>query len=392
MHVLMIPSWYPTPNNPPLRLLLSRPNPRPRARRPANGRHLSTFQRPPASSSTPLAWHKIGLRKEIDDGVPTYRNSVYRWSDDLRTLSESWLNKGLELFEHYLAQEGRPDLIHVNAAHRAGLLALRIKEKHNIPYVIFEHQSHYVREPRPQWVREELKKCFAAASWRVVVSEKYGEKLEEIMGESVVPFSFIPNAIGESFISRDLPAGAEPGRAIRLLTIGNIIEHKGQDFLLRAFMKCANEHSTWTLTFLGDGPLRAPNSKTWPVKPTFLTESFSGAMCPARKSSKSSINALITFTDHTSKPLASSWPKPWLEESPCCRQPVVDQNPSSPKKTVSSFLLVTKRPCALPWKKWQRLSLLTTEKTCANELSNGLVPTKWPRQLIDVFQSVLSPP
>ena len=255
MHVLMIPSWYPTPNNP-LHGSFFRDQVQALQKAGLQLGVIFPHFNAPRLLLNPFAWHKIGLRQENDAGVPTYRHSVYRWSDDLRSLSENWLSKGEELFAHYLKKEGRPDLILANAAHRAGLLAHRISKKHNIPFVIHEHQAHYVREPRPQWVKDQLKEAFSAASRRLVVSEKYGEILEEIFGESFAPWTFVPNAIGQSFLSRSLPAVAEPARAARLLSIGNLIEHKGQDYLLRAFIKCAKEHKDWTLTFLGDGPLR----------------------------------------------------------------------------------------------------------------------------------------
>ena len=205
----------------------------------------------------PLSWPKIGLRHELDEGAHTYRATVFRWSNALPSLHENWLQKGEELFAHYVKKHGAPDLIHVNACHRAGILAHRIHEKHKIPYIIIEHQAHYIRSPRPDWVRKEICEAFAAASARVAVSEGYGAKLEELLGECFTPWSYIPNSLGEEFSARSLPATrAEPARSPRLLTIGNLIEHKGQDFLLRSFLRAKGKEKDWTLTLVGDGPLR----------------------------------------------------------------------------------------------------------------------------------------
>lgn len=50
------------------------------------------------------------------------------------------------MFKEYVKQNGKPDLIHVHSAWQAGLLALQIHKKYDIPYITTEHSSAFQRE------------------------------------------------------------------------------------------------------------------------------------------------------------------------------------------------------------------------------------------------------
>lgn len=57
---------------------------------------------------------------------------------------KKWVDKGLKLFELYIAENGIPNIIHVHSLMNAGYLALKIK-KYGVPFVVTEHSTAYAR-------------------------------------------------------------------------------------------------------------------------------------------------------------------------------------------------------------------------------------------------------
>lgn len=55
------------------------------------------------------------------------------------------------LIGRYLAEQGRPHLVHVHVAYRAGLMALYLKWRHSLPFVVSEHWTVFVPGAKPGW-------------------------------------------------------------------------------------------------------------------------------------------------------------------------------------------------------------------------------------------------
>ena len=85
-----------------------------------------------------------GLRRHQQGGLNTYAyDSMYFFPrcpvvdiDRIR-----WVNAGMKAFEAYIADNGKPDVIHAHCVNYAGILACAIFKKYGIPYVITEHSS-----------------------------------------------------------------------------------------------------------------------------------------------------------------------------------------------------------------------------------------------------------
>jgi glycogen synthase len=52
------------------------------------------------------------------------------------------LGKGMKIFEKYVSENGKPDIIHVHCF-ESGPLANEIKQKYGIPYIITEHSTKF---------------------------------------------------------------------------------------------------------------------------------------------------------------------------------------------------------------------------------------------------------
>ncbi len=53
-----------------------------------------------------------------------------------------------KILKKYISENGKPDLVHVHVALKAGVQALWLKKKFNIPFIISEHWSGYLSEAR----------------------------------------------------------------------------------------------------------------------------------------------------------------------------------------------------------------------------------------------------
>ena len=88
--------------------------------------------------------------------------------------------------DNYIAEHGKPDIIHVNVAWRDGLVALWIKKKYKVPFVLTEHWSFYHKEDGMAYknasffFRYWTKKILQNASYVLPVSRHLGNVLTKI--------------------------------------------------------------------------------------------------------------------------------------------------------------------------------------------------------------------
>src|SRR6185436_3071106 len=52
-------------------------------------------------------------------------------------------------YKKIVAEYGRPDVVHVHVAMKAGMLAHDLKRKYGIPYAVTEHWTGYYKESYP---------------------------------------------------------------------------------------------------------------------------------------------------------------------------------------------------------------------------------------------------
>lgn len=257
MHILFLPSWYPTEES------------------PING----VFFREQAQALK-RAGHRVGviafhlrplklLAKDIrklcndvftenDKGIPTYRDCGYKWLPYVpRGNAFLWLRSGLRLFDHYISDMGKPDILHAHCALYGGALATRIKDEYGIPYVITEHSTAYARGLILQWEKTFTLEAFRQADARVFVSPSLGRLVEESFGTTVSPWRWIPNFVEPRF-SNVLLDNPRKGSQVkfRFLNIALMAEHKGQRDLLVAFAEAFKGNKNTLLHMGGDGPMK----------------------------------------------------------------------------------------------------------------------------------------
>ncbi|MCH8532902.1 MAG: glycosyltransferase [Saccharospirillum sp.] len=160
---------------------------------------------------------------------------------------------GLELFERYITENGMPDIIHVHSVLYAGLIALDLKEKYGIPYVITEHATAYSRgkvRPRKMALATSV---IDEASAHSVVSSAFSRLMTRFFPK--VKWQVLPNVVDEAFLNVELKE-QNPAH-FNFLAVCYFSERKGLDTLISAFAVVANLHPTARLTLSGDGDVRS---------------------------------------------------------------------------------------------------------------------------------------
>jgi glycosyltransferase involved in cell wall biosynthesis len=96
-------------------------------------------------------------------------------------------------------KHGFPAIVHVHVAMKAGMLALYLKSKYRIPFVVSEHWTGYYKESNPNintignTLKSLIKKVIQQASQVFPVSADLGKKICETV--ALVPFEVIPNVV-----------------------------------------------------------------------------------------------------------------------------------------------------------------------------------------------------
>lgn len=192
------------------------------------------------------------VKKESANGIPVYRaEGFYLKAPDPANDYHYWIKAGLQGFELYLKDNGRPDVIHAHNAINAGILALAIKKKYGIPYMLTEHSSYYSRNLYDAALLPKAKKVFEEAAVATAVSPFLAACLNDIF-PSAVQWQVLPNVAEPLFEKRNLVNKPDSG-LFTFLHIANLIPLKRQALLIEAFHEAFDKKDKVTLEFAGEG-------------------------------------------------------------------------------------------------------------------------------------------
>ncbi len=150
------------------------------------------------------------------------------------------------------------DLIHAHFAWSAGYAAVKIKEKYNKPLVITGHGYDIYKLPlRSERFKNEIVKVFNSADQVLTVSEKNNEHLK---GMGVKNVKVFPNGYATNiFYYKDKQECCEklqlPINKKIILTIGNLEEVKGYEYLIKALEMVRQKDSNFLCLHIGAGSL-----------------------------------------------------------------------------------------------------------------------------------------
>lgn len=236
MHILVLPSWYPTPDN------------------PING---SFF----AEQAEALAryGHRVSVFcwfRDLPRGCRVEKKeraglTEYEFHYALLPLHLTYFRVVLEMVRVFRREfkECRPDVIHV---HSFGAMryAWALKRLFGVPVLVTEHATWFQRGLLSPKKLRSVRRDFAAADAVLAVSDGLAEAIQPYCRK---PVAVVPNLVKETFFDRG--PRPETDRPFRFITVGALMHKKGMDTLLAAFALAAGEEDM-TLTVCGDGPER----------------------------------------------------------------------------------------------------------------------------------------
>ncbi len=156
-----------------------------------------------------------------------------------------------------LVHEGwLPDVVQLNVIQKQGLLALWLKKRYGIPYVIIEHWTGYLPENMSvkshHWHTRFMKHICKEAEVVMPVSDHLGEAMRAL-GFEAKRWEKINNVVDDFFFEK--PQRTKKNTACK--TILNITcfdePHKNVKSLLRAAKKISEKRQDWKLVLVGTG-------------------------------------------------------------------------------------------------------------------------------------------
>ena len=156
---------------------------------------------------------------------------------------------------HFLSfqkEVGKIDIIHAHSAHPAGWVAMELAKKYGIPYIITEHMGPF---PFRDFLLSTgklspyLEKPLHNSNANVAVSPQ----LKETLNKWEIPrVSYIPNLTDESFF-KVKPESQNQDGTFTFFTLARLEEGKGISFLLEALKLLSKGYSNIRLRVGGDG-------------------------------------------------------------------------------------------------------------------------------------------
>ena len=225
---------------------------------------------------------------------------------------KTYLKYYKNIFEKYIEEKGKPDLIHVHVPMKAGLLALWLKKKFNINYVVTEHWTIYADDALDNYINKGfafqnfLRKIFKHAACFLPVSKNLGE----LVCKKVLPIKYkvIYNVVDTSLFYFKESVVEKPFTFIHVSTLG---EQKNPEIIIDAFIEFNKQQPNSKLIMVGE---------MQPVLNKYLNEpfiEFKGMIAYENVAKQlQQADAFVLFSKYENMPCV-------VLEALCCGLPVI---------------------------------------------------------------------
>ena len=254
MHILILPSWYPKHASDVSGVFF-----RDQALALQNHGHKVGVIAPQLKSVRTFFSQSnstLPISFESDEGIPTYREPMHAFLPRVpygNYMLFKWLAK--KLIKRYIAEQGKPDIIHAHSAIYAGAVAAEFSHELKVPIVVTEHSTGFARELYAAWQVKLAEKAFTQAKKCIAVSPELSKLLEAQIPKTFGHWAWIPNVVADRFKQPD--KHDRESRPIRFLNLALMTDKKGQADLINAFKQVVEDNLQAELWLGGDGPIRA---------------------------------------------------------------------------------------------------------------------------------------
>ena len=249
MHVLILPSWYTTPEFPVSGIFFYE---QAQALKQAGLKVgvIAVCQRSLRTILHGRLWAPFSpISYQEEEGIPTFRKRSWSIPKMPRVNGRIWIRQAFDLFERYVNQFGMPDILHAHSALWGGVAAQHIAARYGLPYIITEHSSAFAENLIPKPLIPYIQEAFSLASERIAVSAPLARLLMDRYSKKDV--KVVPNVVHtDFFVPPREPRASVP---FIFLTVAALTKNKGIDLLVKAFSETFRGNENFQLWVGGDG-------------------------------------------------------------------------------------------------------------------------------------------
>jgi len=248
LNILFLPAWYPTKNNPVAGIFVKE-----------HAQAVSLYNDVLVVYCEKSKGRMGGAYKIVsdknEDGVRTIR-AVYKNLFIPKVSYIFYIFTFLQIFKKLLKENWRPDIIHAHVF-TAGVPAVILGKKYNIPTVITEHWTvfprrclSYINILFARWAMNRANIILPVSEDLARAIRAYGIKNQ---------FKVIPNTVNTEIFHPSLHRAKNSKK--RLLFVGLLSPQKGICYMLEALTKLKQKRQDFILDIVGDGPNRLEYEK-----------------------------------------------------------------------------------------------------------------------------------
>lgn len=185
-----------------------------------------------------------------DRGVTFFRMKGWNTVAQTAAGAKVWAALSDRLVARYVRRFGAPDLLHAHAALWAGGVAVRMARTLSRPCLVTEHSSAIMRNALTASERREANRVYRQADAVLAVSRVLLDAVDAIAGRR--RGQVVPNAVDFEFFT--LPATPRRRQPFTYLCVCNLVTNKRVDRLIGAFARASISCPDSRLVIVGDGP------------------------------------------------------------------------------------------------------------------------------------------
>ncbi|MFC4558015.1 glycosyltransferase [Virgibacillus kekensis] len=248
MHVLIVPSWYPTERNPIAGIFF-----KDQAKALQEKGYKVTIAYPEIIPLREKSSEKMGYSVKEEDGIITYRYSVRNpFPRRFKTFERLLYSSKLKiLYKEIIKEQGIPDVIHAHSSFLAGWSSNKLSAIHKVPIVLTEHSSTIGKGKLTPKQKRLLSEILSEADKVISVGPGLAKTLGEYIPEDKL--KMIPNLVNTDEFGIETHIGSEK---FRFFSLARLDSNKGMDVLVDAYTNAFSSEDNTELVIGGDGPLK----------------------------------------------------------------------------------------------------------------------------------------
>ena len=246
MHILLVTSAYKSEFNP-VNALFFRDQAKALQK---GGNQVGLICALPISLKTVKSEKKLFFSREAynDEGVDTIVQPFFSIPKTPNRTKKKRFSIAKQLFLEYVDKFGLPEILHVHTF-LAGELAIWVKEKYDIPYVVTEHSTNFARGNFSQSQLQFSKQVYKNSKSNIAVSNEFCSLLKK---QTSCKFQYVPNVVDTDFFKPSKKVKSSEN--FTFLNVAHLDAKKNQAGLIKSFAEQFSGKTKYNLIIAGEGP------------------------------------------------------------------------------------------------------------------------------------------